>query len=152
MLGCLRPHALCFPVPWKSGKPLPGSSSGLWWALPEVGREPQNKGQASACLWGGLECAPWSGLPGAQVSVSPELPLPPEASPPTRQPRSRGGQQEAVQDAGEHPAGALFLFRRSLGSFGKFLPGSMAVACWDGELSSWLQTCSSPGSDLQGQG
>lgn len=36
----------------------------------------------------------WSGSPGAQVSVSPELPLPPRGLPPTPQFRSQGGQQK----------------------------------------------------------
>lgn len=65
------------------------------WELPEVGGEPANRGQESACLQGGLECALWSGLPGAQVSVSPELPLPLRASPPTPQLRASRGRWKA---------------------------------------------------------
>lgn len=39
------------------------------------GERAREKGQELSCLWGGLECVLWSGLPGAQVSMSPELPL-----------------------------------------------------------------------------
>lgn len=48
-----------------------------------------------ACLWGGLACVLWSGLPGAQVNVSPELPLPRRGLPAHSPAPERGGQQKA---------------------------------------------------------
>lgn len=43
--------------------------------------QPRNRGRELACLRGGLEWALWSGLPGAQVRMSPELLFPPRRLP-----------------------------------------------------------------------
>lgn len=69
---------------------MPRNSPGWQWELPEVG-EPGNKGQELAFLRGWLECALWSGLPGAQVSVSPELPFPLRSLPTPSTAQEQGG-------------------------------------------------------------
>lgn len=80
-----------------------------WWELPAVGREPGNKGQELACLRGRLECALRSGLPGAQVSMSPEPPLPLRGLPAhCTAPELGRSADGSAWDAGERPAQPLF--------------------------------------------
>lgn len=122
---------------------------GRWWELPEVGGEPANKGQESACLQGGLECALRSGLPGAQLSMSPELPLPLMGPPAHTTAQSKWTAVEGSALGCKSPRFGLSFFSGALpGSFEKLLPDQVAAMCWEAELDSWALAGSGPGSDL----
>lgn len=159
-LGCLGAltapakalHPL-LPGPLELGRPLPQSRSGSSGSC-EVGRKPGNKGQELACLWGGLECVLWSGLPGAQVSMSPELPLPLRGLPAHSTASEQGegsrrrssGMLESTHSGPPPSSGAV------LGSFERLLPDQVAEVCRDVELDSWVLASSGPSSDFWDQG
>lgn len=141
------------PGPLEFRRPLPQRRSGSSGSR-EVGRKPGNKGQESACLWGGLECVLWSGLPGAQVSMSPELPLPLRGFP-AHSIASEQGEGSRRRSSGmleSTPSGSPPSSGAILGSFERPLPDQVAEVCREVEQDSWVLASSGPSSDFWGQG
>lgn len=99
-----------------------------------------NKGQVAACLRGGLACALWSGLPAAQVCMSPKLPLPLRGLP------AHSRAQEQGEGSRRHSSGRLestqfsspSSSRAVLGSFQRLLPDQAATVCLEAGLDSWV--------------
>lgn len=115
-------HALLFPGPLEIREAA--AKKQLWQAVGAArGGEKAKEQRAGVSLPpGGLECVLWSGLPGTQVNMSPELPSPLRGLPPTPQlERARGRQWKApFQGWRAFSAGSLSCSRAVWGLSGDF--------------------------------